>query len=734
MTTWRTVRVFISSTFRDMHAERDHLVKAVFPALRERLAPFRVHLLDIDLRWGVTREQAENDRVLDVCLRLIDECRPFFIGLLGERYGAVVERISAESASRYGLLRAYQRKSITEFEILYGVLHNDAMRGHAFFYFRDPAALEQVPAEVRTTVYIETDQELVRKLADLKGRIRQSGYPVMDGYSARWDPQAWNRPSRSPGRLVDLGAFGERLQADLWEAIVAELGLMDDVSAPVTGGPAFPGEEDDEHRRFAEARLRVYVGREVLQEELLAHVDGNTTKPLLLTGRSGSGKSAVLAHLAAALRRRPELVVISHFVGATPRSSAIRGMLWRLALELQANLGIAEEVPQETNDLVRFFRELLVKVPAERRVIVVIDAIDQLDPTERARELTWLPRTLPSHVKLLLSCIDEPGTDQPVLQRARHLGLIERAVPPLDDTERRQIVRDVPLLSAKMLDDDQIDRLLANPATTNPLFLLVALEELRAFGSYEQLNERIAALPSKGDTLTAMFAQVIERVEEDFDREAVRKILTLLACAWRGLSEEELQKLLARWDGAAGDHLFPVLRQVRSYLLSRGGLLDFYHRNLRRAVQARYLDTVEKQARTHDVLAAYFEEQDYFLESLDNQRERALAMPPTPRPVNQRKIDELPWQRLRVAELAGRYEDLEKLFSDLFFLEAAVEGGMVFDLVTRLAATTEALPQDRPKRRLLQLFERAIRADIHFLFRRPTALFQCLWNRCWWCV
>jgi hypothetical protein len=32
---WRTVRVFISSTFRDMQAERDHLVCVVFPRLRE---------------------------------------------------------------------------------------------------------------------------------------------------------------------------------------------------------------------------------------------------------------------------------------------------------------------------------------------------------------------------------------------------------------------------------------------------------------------------------------------------------------------------------------------------------------------------------------------------------------------------------------------------------------------------------------------------------------------------
>jgi Domain of unknown function (DUF4062) len=64
---WKTVRVFISSTFRDMHAERDHLVKVVFPALRERLEKYRIHLIDIDLRWGLTREQAENDQVLDLC-------------------------------------------------------------------------------------------------------------------------------------------------------------------------------------------------------------------------------------------------------------------------------------------------------------------------------------------------------------------------------------------------------------------------------------------------------------------------------------------------------------------------------------------------------------------------------------------------------------------------------------------------------------------------------------------
>lgn len=34
---WKRVPVFISSTFRDMHAERDALNRSVFPALEDRL-------------------------------------------------------------------------------------------------------------------------------------------------------------------------------------------------------------------------------------------------------------------------------------------------------------------------------------------------------------------------------------------------------------------------------------------------------------------------------------------------------------------------------------------------------------------------------------------------------------------------------------------------------------------------------------------------------------------------
>jgi len=760
-TTWKTVSIFISSTFRDMHAERDHLVKVVFPALRERLEPYRVHLIDVDLRWGVTREQAENDKVLDVCLHYIDECRPFFVGLLGQRYGWVPNRIPADTASRYGLLRTYQQKSVTEFEVLYGVLHNPQMRGHAFFYFRDSAALNDVPPDMRDAVYADTDLRFIAKLDDLKQRIRDSGYPVMDGYPARWDPEAYDRPTKSHGRLVGLDAFGERVRNELWTAIKAELQLPDTPPTAATADPL--AEEADYHQRFIESRLRVYVGREEIHQQLLDYVNGTDTKPLLLTGPSGSGKSAVIARLASSLQQSAVSdlrVVIAHLVGASPASTSIRQTLRRFCLMLEQALHevlerektarLAEitdsdqaalekrraiekdyEVPQETSELIKTFRDFIAKVPADQRTVLVIDAINQFDEADHAHELAWLPRTLPSNVKVVLSCIDEAGRDQPVLDRARQLGVIEQQVTPLTDADRREIIRQVPSLSAKALDDHQADLLLHNPATTNPLFLLVALEELRGFGSYEQLTERIAAFPREGDCVTSIFTQVIERLEEEFRKETVRSILALLASARRGLSERELQELTLSHpepaDGA-GDNLFPILRQIRPYLLSRGGLIDFYHRTLFKAVFERYLFSSEKQVAAHARLAEYFYAQDYFIESLEEQRQRARTAPPTPRPVNLRKVDELAWQRLR----AEQWDQLEQLLIDLSFLEAKTEAGMVFELAVDFTQAQRTMPADLPQQRILQLLEEAIRTDINFIARHPMALFQCLWNSCWW--
>ena len=70
-----------------MQAERDHLVRFVFPEMEQLCADRGVEFVAVDLRWGVTREEAESGQLVDVCLNEIENCRPFFVCMLGERYG-----------------------------------------------------------------------------------------------------------------------------------------------------------------------------------------------------------------------------------------------------------------------------------------------------------------------------------------------------------------------------------------------------------------------------------------------------------------------------------------------------------------------------------------------------------------------------------------------------------------------------------------------------------------------
>ena len=63
----RCIRFFISSTFSDMHKERDYLVDTLFPNFRKKTAERNVSLVDVDLRWGIKESESKDQKVIDIC-------------------------------------------------------------------------------------------------------------------------------------------------------------------------------------------------------------------------------------------------------------------------------------------------------------------------------------------------------------------------------------------------------------------------------------------------------------------------------------------------------------------------------------------------------------------------------------------------------------------------------------------------------------------------------------------
>src|SRR5215469_8246790 len=90
-----TIRVFISSTFVDLQAERDLLHTEVFPAVRRHCEQEGVEFLPIDLRWGISEAASLEQRTRAIIFDELQHCQsvsPYFnfISLLGDRYGSIL--------------------------------------------------------------------------------------------------------------------------------------------------------------------------------------------------------------------------------------------------------------------------------------------------------------------------------------------------------------------------------------------------------------------------------------------------------------------------------------------------------------------------------------------------------------------------------------------------------------------------------------------------------------------
>ena len=53
------------------------------------------------------------------------------------------------------------------------------------------------------------------------------------------------------------------------------------------------------------------------------------------------------------------------------------------------------------------FYKVLASPAKKRKVVVFLDSLDQLDPSNDARKVTWIRTMLPPNVKLIVSTLEE---------------------------------------------------------------------------------------------------------------------------------------------------------------------------------------------------------------------------------------------------------------------------------------------------------------------------------------
>ena len=130
--------VFVSSTFKDMQAERDAIRDKVASMVEAEARKHGDHIEFCDLRWGIDTSKLDSEessrKVLDVCLTEIDRSQPPMIVILGDRYGWIPEEdLIRRTAEMHGMQIDDARVSATALEIEYGSMF---LGRNTLFYIR----------------------------------------------------------------------------------------------------------------------------------------------------------------------------------------------------------------------------------------------------------------------------------------------------------------------------------------------------------------------------------------------------------------------------------------------------------------------------------------------------------------------------------------------------------------------------------------------------------------------
>ena len=355
------------------------------------------------------------------------------------------------------------------------------------------------------------------------------------------------------------------------------------------------------------------------------------TKPLVIHGKSGSGKTSVMAKAASCMQKWSSGFVLVRFLGTSPQSSTIRELLVSISEQICTLFGFSLPLfsKMETIDIVQYFRNILMSsidnLPG-KRVVIMLDSIDQLSLVDGAHSMKWLPLFLPSNVRIVISMLPDQCTC---------LESMHALLPPSGEcyvelgvmcTEAGMEIMDLWLSNIGRAITAKQRKLVAKAfiSCPQPLFLKLIFDQARTWQSYLE-DDRLFISSSVQEA----FLHFYTNLEVQFGQALVEKSLGYFTAAKGGLTESELEHVLSLddevlndiyqyWDPPAKGVLrIPSLlwkrirHAIADYIVEQKAdgmtVLTWYHRQFAESASSRYVKSGTAKESLHFTLSQFFE-------------------------------------------------------------------------------------------------------------------------------
>ncbi|XP_059150871.1 uncharacterized protein LOC131937445 isoform X2 [Physella acuta] len=471
------------------------------------------------------------------------------------------------------------------------------------------------------------DERAWNKIQNIRKDVHKGMVPEnhVSSYLLEWSPGGIK-----PGIRRDHGVYVDRISRTLFDLTLHEL----DTTAEEVGGEGrhwqqelFP--EVSQHVRCCHEKASKFEGRKDELTIIKAYLRSDSRTPLVLFGKPGSGKSAILGKTAKEINKwfkSDDLVprVIVRVIGSTVDSTDVRLMLHHVCQQLchifDQN---PAEIPVDIKGVSNDFSCRISNATEENPLIFIFDGVDRLTGQFDGRKLQWLPTCLPPHVKIIISTVSDDRFE--CLPAARklldgHAGSFLE-VGPLPEHAAQALLDNWFQSQHRTITDHQYKVLLeAFRKCPYPLFLKVAFTEVVTWTSYMKLEA-----VKLGETVKKLATLRFGRLERDHGEPLVRRALGYITAARSGLTFNEMEDVLSLDDVVMDDVVathrmqrrrLPTLLWVR-LLEDMGDLVAevradgvktfrWAHADMHDAAEERYLLQRDKAPSYHKALSEYF--------------------------------------------------------------------------------------------------------------------------------
>lgn len=492
----RQIRLFISSTFQDMQGERDYLIKYTFPRLRHLASRRDVTLTELDLRWGITEEESRTGKVVEICLKEIENSIPFFIGIIGNRYGwQPSERDICDSEEMKGRFRwvyddIKDGLSVTEMEMQYGVLRRSSTMNASFYIKRSG----ENSSECDSPEMLET----------LKKNVRNNGrYPVYE-YST-------------------FEELAERVENEFIEMLKR----------------IFPESDDSGCNREASLQhcivrqlCDVYVGNEEERKKIDDFVFNSPKAYLTVSGPSGIGKSAFLANWIEENSDQSRFNILYFFTQGASETSNEYVLEYFKETLIRMCPRLSDEKDRDTT-----LAEIIQK--SGKPVLIILDGIEVFQNVDnwQVNSMGWLP-VIPDGSKIILSSSNGERTFSPFDMKTRGSEEESITISGLEYAQRTDIIKSCLSNFGKKLDITQEKKIADFGLSSNPRILTTLLNDLICNSTHETLVSSIDGFILATNT-DEFYQEYIRHLESNYGQELIRGILLLATIPVFGLTERD---------------------------------------------------------------------------------------------------------------------------------------------------------------------------------------------------